>query len=164
MPRAGAVHYIKSSHGDVAHNWCTPTVGTASRNRLGSPLVRMALLEGQGPSARHEVFYFGGAELGAVRVGDMKFIFYQQPAGWSGPKMPRSSKHPSSSAPRLCQAKPARPAPPGSTATSSLLAGLGGSLRGSNWPDGGRLSANAGPFKLEAVKQQIKSLRARDGK
>jgi len=81
------LRWAKSSHGDVALNRCTPTVGTASRNRLGSPLVRMALLEGQGPSARHEVFYFGGAELGAVRVGDMKFIFYQQPAGWSGPKM-----------------------------------------------------------------------------
>jgi arylsulfatase A-like enzyme len=47
---------------------------------------QMGLLEGKGLSARHELFYFGGAELGAVRVDDMKFIFYQQPAGWPGQK------------------------------------------------------------------------------
>ncbi|MBL9173529.1 MAG: arylsulfatase [Verrucomicrobiales bacterium] len=46
-----------------------------------------ALLEGRGPSARHEIFYFGGAELGALRVDDFKFVFYQQPGGWPGPKV-----------------------------------------------------------------------------
>ena len=35
---------------------------------------QMALLEGKGPSARHELFYFGGPQLGAVRVDDLKFI------------------------------------------------------------------------------------------
>src|SRR5208283_2645776 len=47
---------------------------------------QMALLEGKGPSARHELFYFGGPQLGAIRLDDMKFIFYQQPGGWPGPK------------------------------------------------------------------------------
>jgi arylsulfatase A-like enzyme len=48
---------------------------------------QLALLEGKGPTARHELFYFGGPALGAVRVDDMKFIFYQQPGGWPGPKV-----------------------------------------------------------------------------
>jgi arylsulfatase A-like enzyme len=48
---------------------------------------QMALLEGKGPSARHEIFYFGGAELGAVRVDNFKYQFYTQPDGWPGPKV-----------------------------------------------------------------------------
>jgi arylsulfatase A-like enzyme len=48
---------------------------------------QIALLEGKGPSARHELFYFGGPTLGAVRLDDMKFIFIQQPGGWPGPKV-----------------------------------------------------------------------------
>ena len=44
------------------------------------------LLLGKGPSARHEIFYFGGAKLGALRVDDFKYQFYQQPLGWPGPK------------------------------------------------------------------------------
>jgi arylsulfatase A-like enzyme len=48
---------------------------------------QMALLEGRGASARHELFYFGGATLGAVRLDEMKFIFIQQPGGWPGPKV-----------------------------------------------------------------------------
>jgi arylsulfatase A-like enzyme len=47
---------------------------------------QMSLLEGKGPSARHELFYFGGPNLGAVRLDDFKFIFYQQPWGWPGEK------------------------------------------------------------------------------
>jgi arylsulfatase A-like enzyme len=47
---------------------------------------QMDLITGKGPSARHELFYFGGARLGAVRLDDMKFIFFQQPGGWPGPK------------------------------------------------------------------------------
>jgi arylsulfatase len=46
-----------------------------------------ALLEGKRPSARHELFYFGGAHLGAVRVDNFKYQFYQQPQGWPGPKV-----------------------------------------------------------------------------
>jgi arylsulfatase A-like enzyme len=47
---------------------------------------QMDLVEGKGPSARHELFYFGGPHLGAVRVDDFKFQFYQQPWGWPGEK------------------------------------------------------------------------------
>ena len=43
---------------------------------------QVALLEGKGPSARHELFYFGGAQLGAVRVDNFKYQLYQQPQGW----------------------------------------------------------------------------------
>ncbi len=46
-----------------------------------------ALLEGTGPSARHELFYFGGPHLGAVRIDDFKFQFLQQPWGWPGEKV-----------------------------------------------------------------------------
>jgi arylsulfatase len=48
---------------------------------------QMDLLTGKGPSARHEVFYFGGPTLGAVRIDDFKFTFYQQPWGWPGEKI-----------------------------------------------------------------------------
>jgi arylsulfatase len=47
---------------------------------------QMDLLTGKGPSQRHEVFYFGGPSLGAVRIDDFKFQFYQQPWGWPGEK------------------------------------------------------------------------------
>lgn len=45
------------------------------------------LLTGKGPSARQEFFYFGGPQLGAIRIGDFKFQFYQQPEGWPGAKV-----------------------------------------------------------------------------
>jgi arylsulfatase len=48
---------------------------------------QLALLEGKGPSARREIFYFGGPHLGALRVDDFKFVFFQQPGGWAGPKV-----------------------------------------------------------------------------
>ena len=48
---------------------------------------QMALLEGKGPSTRHEIFYFGGPHLGAVRLDDFKFQFFQQPYGWPGEKV-----------------------------------------------------------------------------
>jgi len=47
---------------------------------------QMDLLTGKGPSKRHEVFYFGGPQLGAVRIDDFKFTFFQQPWGWPGEK------------------------------------------------------------------------------
>ncbi|HET7802596.1 MAG TPA: arylsulfatase [Pseudolabrys sp.] len=47
---------------------------------------QMDLLLGKGPSKRHEIFYFGGAHLGAIRIDDLKFQFYQQPYGWPGEK------------------------------------------------------------------------------
>jgi arylsulfatase A-like enzyme len=48
---------------------------------------QLALLEGKAPSARHELFYFSGPQLGALRVGDFKFQFLQQPYGWPGEKI-----------------------------------------------------------------------------
>ena len=42
--------------------------------------------EGKGPSKRHELFYFGGPQLGAIRIDDFKFQFIQQPWGWPGRK------------------------------------------------------------------------------
>ena len=46
----------------------------------------MDLLLSRGPSKRHELFYFGGPTLGALRIDDFKFQFYQQPYGWPGEK------------------------------------------------------------------------------
>jgi len=46
-----------------------------------------ALITGKGPSARHEVFYFGESSLGAVRVDDFKYRFIEQPDGWIGGKV-----------------------------------------------------------------------------
>jgi len=48
---------------------------------------QLDLLLGKGPSARHEIFYFGGPHLGAIRIDDFKFQFYQQPYGWPGEKV-----------------------------------------------------------------------------
>jgi arylsulfatase A-like enzyme len=47
---------------------------------------QMDLLLGKGSSVRHEIFYFGGPQLGAIRVDDFKFQFFQQPFGWPGEK------------------------------------------------------------------------------
>ncbi len=48
---------------------------------------QLDLLECRGPSARHELFYFSGAQLGAIRIDDFKFQFLQQPWGWPGEKV-----------------------------------------------------------------------------
>lgn len=48
---------------------------------------QMSLLTGNGPSARHEIFYFGGAQFGALRIDDFKYQFFQQPYGWPGEKL-----------------------------------------------------------------------------
>jgi arylsulfatase A-like enzyme len=45
------------------------------------------LLEGKGPSKRHELFYFGGPHLGAIRIDNFKYQFFQQPWGWPGEKL-----------------------------------------------------------------------------
>jgi hypothetical protein len=47
---------------------------------------QLDLLTGKAPTARHEVFYFAGPRLGAVRYDDFKFQFFQQPYGWPGEK------------------------------------------------------------------------------
>ncbi len=48
---------------------------------------QMNLLLGKGPSARHQLFYYGGPVLGALRIDDFKFQFVQQPNGWPGEKL-----------------------------------------------------------------------------
>ena len=47
---------------------------------------QMDMITGKGPSTRNEIFYFGESELGAVRVGDFKYRFIDQPGGWLGRK------------------------------------------------------------------------------
>jgi arylsulfatase len=47
---------------------------------------QMAMITGTGPSVRNEIWYFGESSLGAVRIGDYKFRFIDQPAGWLGEK------------------------------------------------------------------------------
>jgi len=45
-----------------------------------------AAITGKGPSARHEILYFGESTLGAVRIDDFKYRFIDQPSGWVGEK------------------------------------------------------------------------------
>ena len=47
---------------------------------------QMNAITGKGPSARHEIFYFGESTLGAVRIDDFKYRFIDQPEGWLGAK------------------------------------------------------------------------------
>jgi arylsulfatase len=42
------------------------------------------LITGKGLSKRREIFYFAEGTLGAVRVGDYKYRFVDQPQGWLG--------------------------------------------------------------------------------
>jgi arylsulfatase len=44
------------------------------------------MITGKGPSNRHEIWYFGESELGAVRIDDYKYRFIDQPGGWLGDK------------------------------------------------------------------------------
>jgi arylsulfatase len=48
---------------------------------------QLDLLLGKGPSNRHEIFYFGGPHLGAIRIDNFKYQFFQQPWGWPGEKV-----------------------------------------------------------------------------
>lgn len=48
---------------------------------------QMDLLLGKGASKRHEIFYFAGSILGALRIDNFKFQFIQQPWGWPGEKV-----------------------------------------------------------------------------
>ena len=47
---------------------------------------QMDAITGNGPSVRHEIYYFGESTLGAVRIDDFKYRFIQQPEGWVGDK------------------------------------------------------------------------------
>jgi arylsulfatase A-like enzyme len=46
---------------------------------------QMDLITQQGPSKRHEVWYFAQTQLGAVRIDNYKYQFIDQPQGWIGP-------------------------------------------------------------------------------
>jgi arylsulfatase A-like enzyme len=48
---------------------------------------QLDMLTGKGPSNRNEIFYFGESTLGAVRIGDYKYRFIDQPGGWMGAKV-----------------------------------------------------------------------------
>jgi len=45
---------------------------------------QLDVLTGKGPSKRNEIFYFAETTLGAVRIGDYKYRFIDQPQGWLG--------------------------------------------------------------------------------
>ncbi len=45
---------------------------------------QLDLLTGKGPSKRDDIFYFAETTLGAVRIGDYKYRFIDQPNGWLG--------------------------------------------------------------------------------
>ncbi len=60
--------------------------GRSYKNHLDG-YNQMDLLTGKGPSARHEIFYFAEAQLGAIRIDDFKYQFIQQPYGWPGEKV-----------------------------------------------------------------------------
>jgi arylsulfatase len=47
---------------------------------------QLDMITGKGPSNRNEIWYFGESDLGAVRVGDYKYRFIDQPGGWLGTK------------------------------------------------------------------------------
>jgi arylsulfatase len=63
------------------------TLGDRSYKNHLDGYDQIDLLTGKGPSKRHEIWYFGGPHLGAVRIDDFKFQFYQQPYGWPGEKV-----------------------------------------------------------------------------
>jgi arylsulfatase len=48
---------------------------------------QLEMLTKDGPSKREEVWYFGESTLGAVRLGDWKYVFIDQPDGWPGAKL-----------------------------------------------------------------------------
>jgi arylsulfatase len=45
---------------------------------------QLDLITGKGASKRKELFYFAEASLGAIRIGDYKYRFIDQPGGWLG--------------------------------------------------------------------------------
>ena len=58
------------------------TIGDRSYKNHLDGYNQTDLLTDKGPSARHEFFYFVEANLGAVRIDDFKYQFFEQPNGW----------------------------------------------------------------------------------
>jgi arylsulfatase len=59
--------------------------GRTYKNYLDS-YNQLEMITCQGPSARHELFYFAESNLAAVRIDDFKYQFITQPQGWIGTK------------------------------------------------------------------------------
>ena len=59
--------------------------GKTYKNHLDS-YNQMPMITGKGPSNRNEVYYFTESNLAAVRIGDYKYQFIDQPQGWLGAK------------------------------------------------------------------------------
>jgi arylsulfatase len=45
---------------------------------------QLDFITGAGPSRRNAIWYFAEGQLGAVRIGDYKYRFIDQPTGWLG--------------------------------------------------------------------------------
>ena len=45
---------------------------------------QLDFISGKGPSKRNEIIYFAEGTLGAIRIGDYKYRFIDQPGGWLG--------------------------------------------------------------------------------
>ena len=45
------------------------------------------LITGKGPTKRDEIWYFVESNLGALRIDEFKYRFFDQPEGWPGPKV-----------------------------------------------------------------------------
>ncbi len=65
---------------------------------------QMVAITGKGPSARHEIFYFGESTVGAIRIDDYKYRFIDQPQGWLGEKTHVDVPDPDQPAPRSVRA------------------------------------------------------------
>lgn len=84
-------------------DWLPTLVAAAGNPNIGDELAKGAtvgdkefrvhldgynqldLLTGVGPTKRDKIWYFAEGSLGAVRIGDWKFRFINQPNGWGGP-------------------------------------------------------------------------------
>jgi arylsulfatase A-like enzyme len=64
------------------------TLGDRTRKNHLDGYNQMDLLTGKGPSKRHELFYFGGPSLGAVRIDDMKFTSSRSPGAGRAKRSP----------------------------------------------------------------------------
>src|SRR3981189_270027 len=65
-------------------DWFPAFLAAAGNSNIACEVKEV--ITGKGPSNRHEIFYFGESELGAVRIDDYKYRFIDQPGGWLGDK------------------------------------------------------------------------------
>ena len=128
------------------------------KNHLDS-YNQLDMITGKGPSARHEIFYFGESTLGAVRIDDFKYRFIDQPNGWLGgkvqvdvPTLTNLRLDPFERTGHGRQRHPRRVAGTTSTGSStSSGASCSSRRRWRNCPDGHRVSADAEGRELQHV-------------